>query len=315
MITVDAANLLGEVVTWDVNCRGITLTTVKSALSGAGLNPDEATELSMRSAFSRACKDLKKNRAIDKLSSKNGVAEFQLTRKVVSDDHIDYDYETKISLDLDSGKLSCSDTHLEKMAQVLLNDAIEARNAQDITRLVQGLFQKNADLWPINPKKGVAYFVPETHRVFTAKVDDFLKRLGGKLSRFPVPKGTAEGNASVQDAVKNGLQTLIDELNGTVASWDTTTRKNTTKKAIAQWEKIQYKVDAYADYLEAERDNLNAALAQAKADLANKILTLEAEKKAADEAEEDDEAEESNPFVAEEEEDEAEIEENELATA
>lgn len=59
--------LLGEVVTWDMRSTEISYSRVVDALTHAGLNPDEARELSPKSAFGRACRHLKEERAIDNL--------------------------------------------------------------------------------------------------------------------------------------------------------------------------------------------------------------------------------------------------------
>lgn len=270
--------LLGEVVTWDVQGNGIDYEKMLEALDTAGLNKDSAHELTPRSAFSRACKDLKKDRAIDKLKiSKAGVASFQFTaKKKAGDGKIDYDYECLVELDCDSGTVSCPENpQLEGQAKELIAFAMQTRTAQDITRLVQRLFERHADLYPINPRKGVAYFVPECHREFTTRVERFLKELGGMLHRFPVPKGTDAGNASVKDAVQSGLSALLVELNQAVQTWDDTTRTSTMLKAAERYSQIKYKVEAYTEYLGAEQDRLKVEVEKAQAELRKKVAELQ----------------------------------------
>lgn len=273
------SQLLGEVVTWDLQQADVTHANVQDALRSAGLDPAAAAELSPRSAFSRACKDLKKERAIDKLSvDTKGLARFQFTKKHLRDRQIEYDFECFVELDCDTGAITCaSDSALEKMAQDLFATAMQMRNAQDVTRLVQRLFQEHAELFPINPRKGVAYFVPERHRDFTAKVDAFLAACGGCLARFPVPNGTPQGNASVKDAVQAGLSSLISELNATVAGWADTTRQSTMTKAAEKYQTIEFKISAYAEYLGSEQEKLNEKLAEARQELKRKVLELKPE--------------------------------------
>lgn len=268
--------LLGEVVSWDMHGTPITHGDIRQALQDAGLDPDEAQELTNQQAFGRACKDLKKDRAIDKLDIGGGVAKFQLTRKKKNDDTgtIDFDYEAIVVLDCKTGDVSCPESSvIEQQARGLLAFAMQARSAQDVTRLVQRLFAKNADLFQLN-SKGCAYFTPIQHRDFTERVEQFLTKLGGTLQRFPVPCGTPQGNASVKEAVQAGLSTLLAELNETVSTWDETTRKSTMEKAAEKYQVIEYKISAYADYLESEQDKLKAKLAEAKKELAKKVLEL-----------------------------------------
>lgn len=274
--------LLGEVVTWDLRSTDVSFAEVQAALLDAGLNPDDATELSPRSAFGRACKHLKEERTIDKLAYDKDAREynFQFTRKTVEENRVEFDYECVVSVEAETGAVKCPERpDLEQKARELLQHALKTRNAQDVTRLVQKLFQNHADLYPINPRKGVAYFVPEVHREFTAKVDDFLKRLGGCLMRFPVPKGTPEGNASVKEAVQSGLATLLGELTEAVEGWDDTTRTSTMDKAVSKWEAIQYKTEAYAEYLGSEQEKLLERLKEAKEELVRRMTDLRPESK------------------------------------
>lgn len=270
--------LLGEIVTWDVECSILSYNDVIQSLSNAGLDPDAAKEMSPRSAFGRAVKDLKKERAIDKVTTEHGVIKFQFTGKAVKDGRVDYDYECMVELNTDTGAIKCQESpQREAEIQSLFAHAMQTRNAQDVSRMVQRLFQDHADLYPINKRKGVAYFVPEQHREFSAKVDAFLKGIGGALSRFPVPKGTPEGNASVRDAVSAGLAGLVAELNQTVEEWDDTTRSSTMDKALERWKVINHKVEAYATYLESKQGDLLEQLEQAKEKLRQRVLELHPE--------------------------------------
>lgn len=278
MIAIAQPELLGEIVTWDVETALLSYNDVIQALSNAGLNPDAAKEMSSRSAFGRAVKDLKKERAIDKVTSEHGVIKFQFTGRELKDGQVEYNYECMVELNTDTGVIKCNESpQRETEIQALFAHAMQTRNAQDVSRMVQRLFQDHADLYPINPRKGVAYFIPEQHREFSAKVDAFLKYIGGTLSRFPVPKGTPEGNANVRDAVSAGLSVLVDELNQTVEQWDETTRNSTMDKALERWKVINHKVEAYAEYLESKQGNLMEQLEQAKERLRQRVLELKPE--------------------------------------
>lgn len=271
---MDPSSLLGEIVTWDLRSAQVSYDLVKKSLVDSGLDESLAAELTPRSAFTRACRDLKKDRAIDKLRLENGVATFQFTHKAFTGSLIEFDFECAVELDTDTGKITCdANPELEKEAADLISVAMATRNAQDITRIVQKLFHNNADLYAIH-RRGFAYFVPEEHRDFTNQVEKFLARLGGNLARFPVPKGTQSGNASVRDAVQLGLTALLDELNESVSQWGDTTKKKTMEKAQERLDQLLYKVDAYSEYLGAEQERLKQAMTQAKTDLAAKIEAI-----------------------------------------
>ena len=272
------AELLGEIVTWDIRSTEVSYQQVRDALVKAGLDPDAAKEMSTKQAFTRACKHLKENRTIDKIKSKAGIISFQFTRKVLEGDEIEFDRECRVEVDCDSGEITCDEKpELAKQAQELLGHAMETRNASDITKLIQDLFKSHADLYPINPQKGVAYFVPAAHKDFVAKVQVFVEAMNGRLWPFPVPKGTEQGNASVRDAVSMGLGTLLAELDEAVEGWDEKTRESTMDKVQAKYDQVAMKVDAYAEYLLGAQEGLREKLNAAKGRLVDRIFELTAD--------------------------------------
>lgn len=275
--SVPDGDLLGEIVSWDMYGRELSYAEVQDALRVAGLDPEFASELSTRSAFTRACKHLKDNRQIDKVKSKAGMITFQFTKKVLDGEEYEFDRECRVEVDTDSGQVSCDEKpELAKQAQELLNHAMQTRNASDVTRIIQNLFRSQADLYAIN-RKGAAYFCPEKFRPFTAQVEQFVKAMGGQISRFPVPKGTDHGNASVRDAVSMGLGTLLAELDEAVEGWDEKTRESTMEKVQAKYDQVAMKVDAYAEYLLGAQEGLREKLNAAKGRLVDRIFELTAD--------------------------------------
>ena len=275
--SLSATHLLGEIVTWDTKASEIAIDTIRDALTNAGLSDDVAKDLNTRSAFSRATKTLKENRSIDKVKqSKDGVVTFQLTKKEVDEAHdrMDFKFEAIIRLDTKTGDIECPDQIIEDQAKALLAHAMQTRTASDVTRMVQTLFKSHADLFPINPSKGVAYFVPEKYRDFSKKCEAFLSNVGGTLWQFPVPKGTESGNASVRDAVTTGLNELLKELNDAVSDWDDTTRKGTMVKGTEKFKLIKHKAEAYAEYLGHNQATLLAEIDEAKKRLVSRINDL-----------------------------------------
>lgn len=281
----NATELLGEVVAWDMPAKEVPLSTVKSALQSAGIATD-IPELRAQTAFGRACKPIRKGNLLLAHKRKDAEKRYQLNT-LTEGEQINIGYVATLTLDTETGRVKCSeDWQLAEKLQEGTQEQLETRNASDITRIVQQLFTRHADLFPLVPQKGVAYFVPEAHRDFTGRVDKFLRQLGGKLCRMPVPKGTTEGNASVQDAVKTGLDEMVAQLQEAVAGWEPgKTRTSTADKALARWEAIRHKVDCYSVFLEAERDKLGASLEVARKQMATRIeeLTAAAEEEADEE--------------------------------
>src|SRR4029079_11587525 len=125
-------------------------------------------------------------------------------------DRYEYAMETLLKLEKQTGTVSCELPALAGLAQEELDRCIALRTGSDVTRIVQKLFEKQADLFPIRPQGG-AYFVPVAHAGFVDRIQSFLGRVNGRLLRFPVPAGLPEGERSVRQAVAEGLSGLIAE--------------------------------------------------------------------------------------------------------
>src|SRR6202035_4123267 len=104
------------------------------------------------------------------------------------------------------------------LAQEELDRCIASRNGADVTRVIQRLFDRQADLFPIR-ERGGCYFVPERHAHFVDRIDRFVKKLNGNLRRFPVPSGTPHGDRSVKESVAGGIAALITEHNAAIESF------------------------------------------------------------------------------------------------
>lgn len=277
-VTIQSNDLHGEIVTWDLNAPdGVSVVSLRDALTQSNLPPELCRDLSARSAFSRVCGELKTARSIDKVESRGGITRFQFTAKTLENHAINFRREAVVELNTLTGAISCKENRdLEQLAIRTFDAAMDNRTTQDVTRLVQKLFAEQADLFAINPRKGVAYFVPEVYRDFTGRIEDLLTRLGGALYRFPVPKGTPTGDRAVQAAVESGLQALSDELLASVEEWDLTTRDKTIDKAVESWRKINFKVEAYSDFLSVKQANLQSNLADVRKRIAEKVSAISA---------------------------------------
>ena len=265
--------LHGEVIAW--TCSGVSVThpALVAALRDAGLDESVARELAPKHAFTRACKKLCDRRIIRKVAEDEACVTFQFTQESRDGDRFDYTLETLLTLDKRTGTVACHLAGLATLAQEELDRAIEARSGADVTRVIQKLFERHADLFPVRPQGGV-YFTPIRHVPFVDKVQAMLGRLNGHVLRFPVPAGTAEGDRSVKESVAAGLAALIEEHRDAVARFGEDTRDDTLKRAAEKIRATQFKVAAYAAYLLDEKGKLDRGLEAARDELRAKVERL-----------------------------------------
>lgn len=274
--------LLGEIVTWSARSdRTFKHADIIKALNDCGLDPKVAREIMPRHAFSRAMKKMEADRVIDWLKEEGEDIVFQFTKKVMADsnghseDELDreWQYRKEVTLRLNklTGKVTCRDDNLEKFAQKEVERNIEERNTSDVTKIVQTLYERNADLFAIRDQGG-AYFVPAEHTGFTDKVQEFLEvKLGGRVNRFPVPQGSVHADRAVSDSIHDNLQAVIEEYNDAVKDFSIHTRVDTMEGAANRIKKTRLKVEAYAHYLGAKKVELEKALEEAEENLRKQI--------------------------------------------
>jgi hypothetical protein len=265
--------LLGEVIAW--TCSGVAVrhAALVEALAAAGLDSAVARELAPRHAFTRACKKLSDQRIIRPLGEDERTLRFQFTAEHRRADRIEYELETVLALDKKTGTVTCDLPGLATLAQEHLDCAIEARTGNDVTRIIQKLFDRHADLFPVRPQGGT-YFVPVRHASFVDQVQRFLGRINGQVLRFPVPAGTAEGNRSVKESVAAGLAALVEEHRQAVASFGEETRDDTLTRAAERIRGTRLKIEGYAELLAEEKARLERAVAAAQAELRAKVEDL-----------------------------------------
>jgi hypothetical protein len=267
--------LLGEVISW--TCSGVAVThpALLAALRDAGLDESVARELAPRHAFTRACKKLSDRRIIRQVAEDEAAVKFQFTAETRAADRIEYELETMLTLDKKTGTVTCDLPGLATLAQEELDRALDARSGADVTRVIQKLFERHADLFPVRPQGGV-YFVPERHAAFVGRVQAMLGRLNGQILRFPVPRGLPEGDRSVKESVAAGLAALVDEHRRAVAAFGADTREGTLERAAERIRRTRLKVEGYAELLADQKAALDRAVAAARDELRRKVEQLAA---------------------------------------
>lgn len=265
----------GDVVAWSISSVRHKHTDVLKALEDQGLDTSVLRKLLPRHAWARACKKLEDQRVIDKIDETDESIRFQFTSAVQDDSTKLYDYklETVVDLRKADGAISCDDAAVKDRAEKALSEALEWRTSTDVTNVIQRLFEKNADLFPVR-EQGGCYFVPARHSAFVTKIQNFVKALGGRMNRFTIPKGVAYSDDSVQDAVVAGLQARIAEHEKAVSDWDEETRQGTIDRAVERLKVTRTKLQVYADYLGGQKEFLLGKLAEADAALVERVRAI-----------------------------------------
>ena len=151
--------LLGEIITWSASGVKVSHLTLVEALRDSGLDEGVARELAPRHAFARACRKLSEARIIRPVSEDAHAITFQFTAERREEGRYSYEMETLLTLEKARGKVRCDLPGLATLAQEELDRCIAVRTGGDVTRVVQRLFERQADLFPIR-EQGGAYFVP-----------------------------------------------------------------------------------------------------------------------------------------------------------
>ena len=270
-----AAALLGEIITWNAVGIRVRHAQLVAALRASDLDETVARELAPRHAFARACKKLSDSRIIRLVEEDEAALRFQFTAERRRGDHFQYDLETMLELEKATGRITCALPALAARAQEALDECLGTRTGSDVTRVVQRLFERRADLFPIR-EQGGCYFVPREHSGFVDRVERLVERLGGKVRRFPVPTGTERGDRSVKESVAAGLEAMIREHEAAIAEFGADTREKTLERAAERIRRTRHKVESYAAYLAEEKGRLEAAVAAAAARLRARVAELAA---------------------------------------
>lgn len=276
---------IGEIITWSVglNGRKVPYTKIAESLRACELPDKYARQLCNRYAFARACRKLQQQRIIRIVKVEGDLMTFQFTAETKPGEGVDrfnYELETMLTLNKKSGEITCGIPGIATTAKEMLEDCIGNRTASDITNIVQRLFGTHADLFQVRDQGG-AYFVPEMHLDFVGKVERFLVVMGGKMNRFPIPEGTANGDAAVKDVVAAGLAAMITKHREAISNFGQETGERAVEGQAKRIEATRFKLKCYAAYLEERREWLESELDRANDDLRVKFSAFASKAEAA----------------------------------
>lgn len=276
--SVAGMSLLGEIICWSAKGNRPHAQVV-TALISSGLDSEVAHEFQPRAAFTRAVKKLMDGRVIDVIREDSEEALFQFTKQSMDSVQSEWKYSTeaKVKLDKRTGKITCDDKVLEEIATKKLQECMTERTAADITKIVQKLFDKEADLFPIRDQGGV-YFVPKNHANFVTRIDQFLGQVNGSIKRFPVPSGTQFGDKAVQDAVSEAMENLVKQHMDAINEFSVDTRSDTFVRTVEDIKATRIKIQAYAEYLKDQAEGLLEKVDDARRIMSTKVQSITQER-------------------------------------
>jgi hypothetical protein len=254
----NASSLLGEIVWWEFPTGTvITRRRIESALATEGFDPKLARGLCARHAFIRACRNRAQSRLVEITYEDDSSVTVQFTREVKVGKRIDYTFEALVSLDKPTDVVTCQDANLQAELTQELARSREERKTNDLTRLLQGLFHANADLFSA---KGGTYLVPAIHAAFIDRVERFVALLGGDLKRLPVSGGTTAGNSTMQTIVVDSTLELLGEYEAHIRGITCESSKTKVRHAWQNLGSVYDRLDRLANLIGTERTRLEDQL-------------------------------------------------------
>lgn len=273
--TFDADNCAGEVVAWDTRGLVVPQSVVVASLGAASLDPKLCRDISSPKALRRAVSKLRQTKIVGEVedtderlvfqfskTAKQTLTPGQLPWATLAGDSLTYEGEGRVVLDKRTGDLDGDNPQLVQMVGTMLDTAMATRKTSDITSIANRIFKAYADLFCIRAAGG-CYFVPARHAGVVDAVEKFLQGCGAQLRRYPIAKGHLTGDNSVRDAVRDGIQGMIDDHLAAVANFGPQTKDRTMTKELDSIKLTRFKIDAYLEYLGEEVEGLKQKAAQA----------------------------------------------------
>lgn len=273
------SKIMGEVITWSAGRSGVRVNreAVKEALEKQGLDVDVAKDIKPRTALMRCLREMQTERICRIVSEDKAKVVLQLTgekRDTNDKSRLNYKYEATIILHKLTGEILASEgSDLADKFHRLMTTRMASYNALDISNMVQRLFQKKADLFPMRDQGGV-YFVPVMHSDYIDSVQKFYESIGGNVKRFPVPDNSEHARKSVKDTLDEGMKSMVDELMASIKLVNADSREATTSRYTKRIKGLQFKLESYKEYLSEKTDEIRAGLKQARTLLAEKITLM-----------------------------------------
>lgn len=267
----------GNIASWESPKDEVQFDDLRRALDRNGFDEELAKEMAPRNAFSRACKQMKEARVIDKVEETGDEIKFQLTKKSLVGTELEYTKECDLYLNKDSGRVHGTDDQLALHAESLVIHHQSVRCSADITRLIQKIFDtQGGDLVPVR-KQGGIYFVPHTHTELIHRVGSLMAALGGSLNLFAIDAEDEKTKESVANQMTDHLLNLIGEFKDSCRGITDETGQAVIERRCETAKEIRGKLESYQSLLsgyatkiaseinDAEREFIEATIRKAAA--------------------------------------------------
>lgn len=261
-------NTIGELISWKPP-SSVPLDDVRQALRDAGLDEALARDMAPRNAFARAAQHMKDGRIIRQVSEDKNLLVFQFTKEYLSGagsaKEMQYAKECNVILMKSSGSLTGTDPNIVQMARNELSKAMDTRKANDITRIVQQVFEKHeGELISVRDQGGV-YFVPERLESVVDMVDVFLTKVGGNLRRFRIAPDGGSTDASVASSINDHFKGMLDQLRTQVSEITGDTSDTVKARRAEQFTILRGKLQIYSDLLKGFSQDIESGIQSVEA--------------------------------------------------
>lgn len=193
----------------------IGYTDLCAHLATAGLDPKIARQLASTYAFNRGVAALARGKLRDRVEWSQDKVTIQVSGRVLVPDGIDYDREYTVTLDRVSGAIVCKDPVVQAAAEAAFNLALGTRKSNDVTRLVRRLIEPRVNVG-IFPMKGGVFFALVGDLPLVDQLEQFVKLIGGTVTRWQIADGTPQTTSQVQTVVTDSLQEEIAKVLGAI---------------------------------------------------------------------------------------------------
>jgi len=252
----------GCILSWSAPDEPIKLAELRAALTHANFSEELARDLAPRNAFSRAARELSKERIIKKVEETDDEIRFQFTREFLAGGQYDYEREFDLWLNKETGTVRCENQHMQQVAQELVSNHQATRLPADVTRLIQKIFDSaKSDLVPIR-QQGGCYFVPSsaTNQQIIANIRVLLCDIGGKLNEWEITARSVETQTTIQQNMFDYLLGLVDEFNKSCESITDASATKTLERRLERHAELRAKLMTHAPLLQGLAAEVSAAI-------------------------------------------------------
>ena len=260
-------NQIGEIVSWTAPSK-VRRADLLVALNTAGLSEDMAPEMLPRNAFKRAVRGLEEGRIIRQCEEDADEIAFQFTGEFLQNGEYEYTTECFVRVNKTTGDCMSKDTAMAVLAHDKLVEKMEERTASDITRMIQSLFKRKADIFSVR-EAGGCYFVPQAHIQLVEQVEELLDLIGGGVRRFEI-SNTQNAAKSAAQAVNDQLTDLVTEFHSYLEMLNSESPQQVTV-ATKRIGIIKAKAETYKDLLGDYSASFKDAVAKMNSDLMTKL--------------------------------------------